>query len=125
MGRAADLLGHRRMLAAGLAVCIDMHTKEAAAVGETSVRLNLVAAWREATVFTEAERAALDLAEQGTRVADAAGGVGDEVWAHAAKHYEQEQLTALVMLISFMNTVNRLNIITRQPAGDYEPGQFH
>ena len=109
----------------GCAVCVDMHTKEAAAAGETSVRLNLVAAWREATVFTEAERAALDLAEQGTRVADAAGGVGDEVWAHAAKHYEQEQLTALVMLISFMNTVNRLNIITRQPAGDYEPGQFH
>jgi AhpD family alkylhydroperoxidase len=109
----------------GCAVCIDMHTKDAAAAGETSVRLNLVAAWREATVFTEAERAALDLAEQGTRVADAAGGVGDEVWAHAAKHYDQEQLTALVMLISFMNTVNRLNIITRQPAGDYEPGQFH
>jgi AhpD family alkylhydroperoxidase len=109
----------------GCAVCIDMHTKDAAAAGETSVRLNLVAAWREAGVFTEAERAALDLAEQGTRVADAAGGVGDEVWAHAAKHYDEEQLTALVMLISFMNTVNRLNIITRQPAGDYKPGQFH
>jgi AhpD family alkylhydroperoxidase len=109
----------------GCAVCIDMHTKDAAAAGETSVRLNLVAAWREAGVVTEAERAALDLAEQGTRVADAAGGVGDEVWAHAAKHYDEEQLTALVMLISFMNTVNRLNIITRQPAGDYKPGQFH
>src|SRR4051794_39273098 len=68
----------------GCAVCVDMHTKDAAAAGETSVRLNLVAAWREATVFTEAERAALDLAEQGTRVADGAGGVGDEVWAHAA-----------------------------------------
>lgn len=109
----------------GCAVCIDMHTKEAAAAGETSVRLNLVAAWREATVFTEAERAALELAEQGTRIADAAGGVGDEVWASAAKHYDNERLTALVLLISFMNTVNRLNIITRQPAGDYEPGQFH
>ncbi|MFF4352630.1 carboxymuconolactone decarboxylase family protein [Streptomyces sp. NPDC001530] len=109
----------------GCAVCIDMHTKEAAAAGETSVRLNLVAAWREATVFTEAERAALELAEQGTRVADAAGGVSDEVWAYAAKHYDEEQLTGLVVLVSFMNMVNRLNIITRQPAGNYEPGQFH
>ncbi|GAA4585858.1 carboxymuconolactone decarboxylase family protein [Planotetraspora phitsanulokensis] len=109
----------------GCAVCVDMHTKEAAAAGETSVRLNLVAAWREATVFTPAERAALELAEEGTRVADGAGGVSDEVWAYTAKHYDQEQLTALVILISFMNTANRLNIITRQPAGDYEPGQFH
>ncbi|WP_262063686.1 carboxymuconolactone decarboxylase family protein [Streptomyces sp. STR69] len=109
----------------GCAVCIDMHTKEAAAADETSVRLNLVAAWREATVFTEAERAALALAEEGTRVADAAGGVSDEVWAHAAKHYDDEQLTSLVILISFMNSVNRLNIITRQPcAGDYKPGIF-
>jgi AhpD family alkylhydroperoxidase len=109
----------------GCAVCIDMHTKEAAAAGETSVRLNLVGAWREATVFTEAERAALELAEEGTRVADAAGGVKDEVWAYAAKHYDEEQLTALVILVSFMNSVNRLNIITQQPAGNYEPGQFH
>ncbi|WP_326819254.1 carboxymuconolactone decarboxylase family protein [Streptosporangium sp. NBC_01756] len=109
----------------GCAACIDMHTKEAAAAGETSVRLNLIVAWREATVFTEAERAALALAEAGTRITDAADGVGDEVWAYAAKHYDEEQLTALVILISFMNAVNRLNIITRQPAGDYEPGQLH
>lgn len=109
----------------GCAVCIDMHTKEATAAGETSVRLHLVAAWREATVFTEAERAALELAEQGTRTADAAGGVGDDVWARAAKHYDEEQLTALALLISFMNAANRLNIIAQQPAGDYEAGQFH
>ncbi len=89
------------------------------------MRLNLVAAWREATVFTEAERVALELAEQGTRVADAAGGVSDEVWARAAEHYDEEQLIALVFLVSFMNTANRLNIITQQPAGDYEVGQFH
>ncbi|MDJ0466678.1 carboxymuconolactone decarboxylase family protein [Streptomyces sp. H27-C3] len=106
------------------AVCIDMHTKEAAAAGETSVRLNLVAAWREAAVFTEAERAALELAEQGTRIADAAGGVTHEVWAYAAKHYDEEQLTALVVLVSFMNTANRLNVIAQQPAGSYEAGQF-
>ncbi|GHA52854.1 alkyl hydroperoxide reductase AhpD [Streptomyces tauricus] len=109
----------------GCAACLDMHTKEAAAAGESQVRLGLVAAWREATVFTEAERAALELAEQGTRVADAADGVSDEVWARAAQHYDEEQLTALVVLVSFMNTVNRLNIITRQPAGEYKAGQFH
>jgi len=109
----------------GCAVCIDMHTKEATAAGESSVRLHLVAAWREATVFTEAERAALELAEQGTRVADAAAGVSDEVWAHAAKHYDETQLGALVILICFMNTVNRANIITQQPAGDYQVGQLH
>ncbi|MFF6783281.1 carboxymuconolactone decarboxylase family protein [Streptomyces sp. NPDC012510] len=108
----------------GCAVCVDMHTKEAAAAGETAVRLNLVTAWREAGVFTEAERAALELAEQGTRVADAAEGVGDEVWARAAEHYDEEQLTALAVLVSFMNMANRLNIIARQPAGDYEVGQF-
>ncbi|MFJ9595608.1 carboxymuconolactone decarboxylase family protein [Streptomyces virginiae] len=109
----------------GCAFCIDMHTKDATAAGETPVRLHLVAAWREAAVFTEAERAALELAEQGTRIADAAGGVRDEVWANAAKHYDTEQLTALTLLISFMNMANRLNVIARQPAGDYQPGQLH
>ncbi|MEU1128000.1 carboxymuconolactone decarboxylase family protein [Streptomyces sp. NPDC005899] len=109
----------------GCASCIDMHTKDATAAGESPVRLHLVAAWREATVFTDAERAALEVAEEGTRIADAADGVGDEVWAAAAEHYDEEQLTALVVLIAFMNTANRLNIMTRQPAGDYEPGQFH
>ncbi|CAM5642092.1 carboxymuconolactone decarboxylase family protein [Streptomyces avidinii] len=109
----------------GCAVCIDMHTKEATAAGETAVRLHLVAAWREATVFTEAERAALELAEQGTRTADGAGGVPDEVWARAAKYYDEEQLNALVLLIALMNTANRINLITQQPGGSYEVGQFH
>jgi len=109
----------------GCAACIDMHTKEAAAAGESPVRLNLVAAWQEATVFTEAERAALALAEEGTRVADAATGVGDEVWERAARHYDEDQLASLVLLVSFMNTVNRLNIINRQPGGDYQVGQVH
>lgn len=108
----------------GCGFCTDMHTKDAVAAGETQQRLHLVAAWREATVFTEAERAALELAEQGTRIADAAGGVSDEVWANAAKHYDEDQLAALVCLIAFMNTVNRLNVIVQMPAGDYQPGQF-
>jgi AhpD family alkylhydroperoxidase len=108
----------------GCAGCIDMHTKDAAHAGETSVRLNLVAAWREATVFTDAERAALELTEQGTRIADAAGGVTDEAWANAAKHYDEDQLAALVSLIALINAYNRVNVIVRQPAGDYQPGQF-
>ncbi|HEY3711841.1 MAG TPA: carboxymuconolactone decarboxylase family protein [Amycolatopsis sp.] len=108
----------------GCGFCLDMHTKEAAHAGETSTRLNLVAAWREATVFTEAERAALELTEEGTRLADAAGGVSDEVWANAAKHYDEEQLGALVSAIALINTFNRLNIIARQPAGEYQVGQF-
>jgi AhpD family alkylhydroperoxidase len=108
----------------GCAVCTDMHTKDAAHAGETQLRLNLVAVWREATVFTEAERAALELTEQGTRIADAACGVTDDAWANAAKHYDDDQLAALVSLIAEINTWNRLNVITRQPAGDYQPGQF-
>jgi AhpD family alkylhydroperoxidase len=64
----------------GCGFCTDMHSKEALHAGETQVRLNLVAAWREATVFTPAERAALELTEQGTRIADAAGGVSDQAW---------------------------------------------
>ena len=108
----------------GCAGCTDMHTKDAAHAGETQVRLNLVAVWRDATVFTEAERAALELTEQGTRIADAAGGVTDEAWANAVKHYDEDQLAALVSLIALINTYNRLNVITRNPAGDYQPGQW-
>jgi AhpD family alkylhydroperoxidase len=108
----------------GCAFCTDMHVKDALQAGETQLRLNLVAVWREATVFTEAERAALELAEQGTRIADAATGVTDEAWANAVKHYDEDQLAALVSLVAEINAWNRLNVITRQPAGDYQPGQW-
>ncbi|MFE3162064.1 carboxymuconolactone decarboxylase family protein [Streptomyces sp. NPDC059224] len=108
----------------GCGFCLDMHTKDAGAAGETQQRLHMVGAWREATVFTEAERAALELAEQGTRIADAAGGVPDEVWENAAKHYTEEELVALVATIAVINAYNRLNVIFQQPAGDYRPGQF-
>ena len=107
----------------GCGGCLDMHTKEAAHAGETSVRLNLVAAWRETTVFTDAERAALELTEQGTRLADG-GGVTDDVWANAAKHYDDEQLMALVSQIAVINTFNRLMVITQQRGGDYQVGQL-
>jgi alkylhydroperoxidase family enzyme len=75
-------------------------------------------------VFTEAERAALELTEQGTRIADAGGGVTDDAWADAAKHYDEDQLAALVSLIALINAFNRGNVIIQQPAGDYEVGQF-
>ena len=107
----------------GCGFCVDMHTKDAEQAGETSVRLHLIAAWREATVFTDAERAALELAEQGTRLADG-GGVTDDAWANAAEHYDDEQLMALVAQIAVINAFNRGNVILRQPAGDYQPGQF-
>ncbi len=103
----------------GCSYCTDMHTKDAAYAGESQVRLNLIAAWREAMVFSDAERAALELAEQGTRLADAAGGVSDEAWAAVAKHYDDDQLGALVSLIALINVYNRVNVITRQAAGDY------
>ena len=98
-----------------------MHTKDALHAGESQQRLNLVAAWREATVFTEAERAALELAEQGTRIADAAGGVTDEAWANAVRHYDDDQLVPLVAVIALINAYNRMNVIVRQPAGDISP----
>ncbi|MGC9378020.1 carboxymuconolactone decarboxylase family protein [Streptomyces sp. MH13] len=108
----------------GCGFCVDMHTKDAVHAGETRQRVDLVAVWREATVYTDAERAALELAEQGTRIADAAGGVPDEVWANAAKHYDEDQLAALVSVIALINALNRLNVIVQRPAGDYRPGRF-
>ena len=108
----------------GCGFCTDMHTKDAALAGENAQRLNLIAVWREAKVFSDAERAALELTEQGTRIADAAGGVTDEAWSNAAKHFDEEQLIALISLIAVINAYNRINVINRQPAGDYQPGQF-
>ncbi len=108
----------------GCAVCLDMHTKDAEHEGETPLRLNLVAAWRDAKVFTDAERAALELTEQGTRIADGAGGVTDEAWANAAKHFDSEQLGALVATIAVINAYNRLNVISKNQGGDYQPGQW-
>jgi alkylhydroperoxidase family enzyme len=101
-----------------------MHTKEAAAAGETAIRLNLAAAWREAIVFTEAERAALALAEEGTRLADTHHGVSDETWAQVRKHYDDDQIAALVSLVALINAANRFNVIVRNPAGSYQPGML-
>ncbi len=108
----------------GCGWCTDIHTKDAAQAGETAVRLNLVAAWRESTVFTDAERAALELTEQGTRMADGATGVTDDAWHSAAKHYASDELAALVALIGLINASNRMAVINGQKGGAYEPGQF-
>ncbi|MFB4318377.1 carboxymuconolactone decarboxylase family protein [Actinomadura sp. 21ATH] len=102
----------------------DVWSKNAAAAAESATRINLVAAWRESTVFTDAERAALALAEQGTRIADAAGGVSDEAWAAAVEHYDADQLADLVVLIALINATNRMGVIVRQPGGDYQPGNL-
>jgi AhpD family alkylhydroperoxidase len=108
----------------GCGFCVDYHTKEAAAAGESAVRLHLVAAWRESIVFTEAERAALALAEEGTRLADAYHGVSDETWAQVRKHYDDDQIAALVYLIAMINAANRIGVIVRNQGGSYEPGMF-
>ncbi|MFI2429310.1 carboxymuconolactone decarboxylase family protein [Streptomyces sp. NPDC018955] len=119
-----ELVSLRASQINGCGHCVDMHVKEAAAAGESAVRLHLVAAWREATVFTEAERAALALAEEGTRLADASEGVSDETWARVRKHYDDDQTAALVTLVALINAANRLAVITHQKGGSYEAGMF-
>ena len=119
-----ELVALRASQINGCGWCIDMHTKEAAAAGETALRLNLVAAWRESTVFTEAEQAALALAEEGTRLADASLGVSDETWAQVRKHYDDDQIVALIAGVALINAANRLAVIVHQRGGAYEAGMF-
>ena len=119
-----ELMGLRASQINGCGWCVDLHTKEAAAAGETTLRINLVAAWRETTVFTEAEQAALALAEEGTRLADADQGVSDETWAQVRKHYDDDQIAAMVSLVAMINAANRLAVIVHQKGGSYEPGMF-
>jgi AhpD family alkylhydroperoxidase len=97
----------------------DVWSKNAARAGEDAARLALLPVWRESTVFTDVERAALELVEQGTRLSD--GGVTDEAWAVAASYYDEAQLADLVMLVSLMNATNRMALIVRQRGGAYTP----
>ncbi|MEV4237641.1 carboxymuconolactone decarboxylase family protein [Nocardia sp. NPDC050408] len=108
----------------GCGYCVDAHAKELAAAGEPAVRINLVAAWRESTVFSEAERAALAFAEEGSRLADANLGVSDETWAQVREHYDDNQIAALVYLVAMINAANRLLVITQTKGGSYVPGTF-
>ena len=119
-----ELVSLRASQINGCGWCIDMHTKEAAAAGETSDRLNLIAAWRESTVFTEAEQAALALAEEGTRLADAYQGVSDDTWEQVRKHYDDDQIATLVSLVAMINAANRLAVIVHQKGGSYQPGMY-
>ncbi|MFJ8915022.1 carboxymuconolactone decarboxylase family protein [Amycolatopsis sp. NPDC102389] len=101
----------------GCSGCLELHTKEMRKAGESDERIFTVAAWRDTAYFTEAERAALALAEALTRIADRADPVDDEVWSEAARHYDEKQLSSLVLSIAAINTWNRLNVATRQIAG--------
>jgi AhpD family alkylhydroperoxidase len=101
----------------GCSVCVDMHGRALQQSGEPVERFLGVTAWREMPYFTEAERAALELAECVTRVADKPDPVPDDVWQAAAKHYTEEELGALLVAIGSINVWNRLNAATRQVAG--------
>ncbi|GAA1710789.1 carboxymuconolactone decarboxylase family protein [Kribbella sp. NPDC056951] len=123
-GTIKELVNIRASQINGCGFCLDMHTKDATAAGEDPQRLHLVAAWREATVFTPAERAALALTEEATRLADLHKGVSDATWAAAREHFDDEQITALIILVAMINAANRMNVISQTPAGSYQPGMF-
>jgi len=103
----------------GCSVCVDMGWRQLKRGGETDERLFAVSAWRDAPYFTEAERGALALAEAATRIADRPDPVPDEVWDEAARHFSERELAALTLSIGLTNVWNRLNIITRQVAGEW------
>jgi AhpD family alkylhydroperoxidase len=103
----------------GCSFCVDYGWKAARKEGETDERLFAVAAWREAPYFTEAERAALALAEAVTRIADRPDPVPDEIWDEAAGYYDEKGLIAIVLMIATTNVFNRVNVSTRQPAGSW------
>jgi AhpD family alkylhydroperoxidase len=117
-----ELVSMRASQINGCGFCLDYHTKEATAAGETAVRLNLVAAWRHTTVFKEAERAALAFAEEGTYLD--ADGVTDDTWAGVRKHFDDDQVGALVCLVALINAANRLGVIVQSQGGSYKVGMF-
>jgi AhpD family alkylhydroperoxidase len=115
--RTTELVNLRVSQINGCGVCAVQHPRIARRHGETDERLFAVAAWRDAPFFTAAERAALDLAEHVTRIADTGDPVPDAVWDAAAAEYDEPQLAALLLCIAQINTWNRLNVATRQVAG--------
>jgi AhpD family alkylhydroperoxidase len=115
--RTIELVNLRASQINGCGVCAVQHPRIAKKLGETDERLFAVAAWREAPYFTDAERAALALTEAATRLSDRADPVPDEIWDEAARHYDEPALAALVLNIASINVWNRLNVTTRQVAG--------
>jgi AhpD family alkylhydroperoxidase len=103
----------------GCSVCVDMHSRELKAQGESDARILTVAAWRETPYFSDAERAALALAEAITRIADSSDPVPDAIWEEAARHYDERQLGALVLALATINAWNRINAATRQITGEW------
>lgn len=116
----SELVSLRASQLNGCGFCLDMHVKEAIAAGEDPLRLHLVAGWRETTVFTEAEQAALAFTEEGTRLTHE--GVSDETWAAVRKHFDDEETAALVCLVGLINAANRMAVITHQKGGSYQIG---
>jgi AhpD family alkylhydroperoxidase len=119
--RLVELLSLRASQINGCSVCVDGHPRIARKLGETDERLFAVSAWRDAPYFTAAERAALALTEAVTRIDDRPDPVPDEVWEEAARHYDDTALAGLVLAIAGINVWNRLNVATRQPAGEWKP----
>lgn len=103
----------------GCSVCVDMHSRALRKLGEKDERIFAVSAWREAPYYSDAERAALALAEAAARLSDRADPVPDEVWKEAARHYNETQLGALVMSFGLINLWNRLNAATHQVGGEF------
>jgi len=101
----------------GCSVCVDGDSRRAGKAGVSDEKRLTVAAWRHTPYFTDAERAALALAEAATRLADSADPVPDETWEEAAKHYGEQELAGLTLAIGITNLYNRLNVTTRQIAG--------
>jgi AhpD family alkylhydroperoxidase len=114
-----DLVHLRASQINGCSVCLDMHWRQARKHGEIDERLMTVAGWRDAPYFNDAERAALALTEAATRLADREDPVPEDIWNEAARHYDQKQLAALVLAIATINVWNRLNVTTKQVAGEW------
>jgi AhpD family alkylhydroperoxidase len=117
--RTLELVNLRASQINGCSVCVDGHPQIARKLGETDERLFAVAAWRDSPYFAEAERAALALAEAVTRLSDRADPVPDAIWDEAARHYEEPALAALILSVATTNVFNRLNVATRQVAGEW------
>lgn len=104
----------------GCSFCVDMDWTSVRELGDDEARRRFaVAAWRESPYFTAAERAALALAECVTRLADRPDPVPDDIWDEAARHYDEAELSALLLWIALANVFNRVNVAIRQPAGSW------
>jgi AhpD family alkylhydroperoxidase len=106
----------------GCAFCLDMHSKDARAAGEKEQRLYLLEAWRETSIYSDRERAALGWTEAVTRVTE--GHVPDDVYAEVAEQFDEQELAALTLAVVAINSFNRLNVAFRIEGGSYQPGMF-